>query len=478
VSGVNDEALGRGTGHDGARSLGHSSGKFHDLGVPYLVRDVSLSVLGDSLLSGRSPGGDGGNRSHVLVVHGEGLEFATGLASLVHHDLLTTGVSGSAPVLNNLSFGNKSLGVSLLVGELVEEGLGSLAHLGVEHVSLHGGRKSDVADESGIKSGSLLSSNDDSVSSELGELGTFVGRESVSDVHASSDRGSSTDSVVGTDNSGGNDLGMVASGVVNFADGESFGDLNSLSLERLDSTSVKDLGDVLGSSGKAHLTTDDNLGASEVSSSELSVPGEHLSLEHNLSSVFSTGNLDLERGNFSESHEMHSSGLVALSELQEFDLEGKLDSGSFFSTDGSSEVIDSLDVESSSLSLESDVSGADVNGLDLDLASNNLPVSGSVLESFECDLSVSTDLGLVKEDLLHLVGDLSLDLGNSVVVSGESLVLSAHANGVRESGLEDSSHLLSFGSESPLSLLVSDSFEGSSNSEASSAVSDLLDVDS
>lgn len=478
MSGVNDEALGRGTGHDGARSLGHSGGKFHDLGVPDLVRDVSLSVLGDSLLSGRSPGGDGSNRSHVLVVHGDGLEFASGLASLVHHDLLTTGVSGSAPVLNNLSFGNKSLGVSLLVGELVEEGLGSLAHLGVEHVSLHGGRKSDVADESGVKSGSLLGSDDDSVSSELSELGTSVGSESVSDVHVSSERGSSTDSVVVTDNSGGNNLGIAASGVVNSADGGDFGDLNSRSLERSDSTSFKDLLGVLGSSGKSDLTSDNNLGVSEVSSSELGVPGEHSSLEHNLSSVFFTGNAYLERGNSDESQVVQSSGLVGSSESQILDLESLLDSGSFLSTDGSSVVIGSLDVESSSLSLESDVSGTDVNGLDLDLASNNLKVSGSELESSVCDSSLSTDLGLVKEDLLHLVGDLSLDLGHSVVVSGNSLVLSAHADSVRESGLEDSSHLLSSDSESLLSFLVSNSSEGSSNSEASSAVSDLLVVDS
>jgi hypothetical protein len=344
-------------------------------------------------------------------------------------------------------------------------------------VSLHGGRKSDVADELGVKSGSLLSSNDDSVSSELGELGTFVGRESVSDVHASSERSSSTDSVVGTDNSGGNGLGITASGGVNSADGESFGDLNSLSLERLDSTSVKDLFGVLGSSGKSDLTTDDNLGVSEVSSSEFGVPGEHLSLEHNLSSVFSTGNSDLERGNSDESQVMHFSGLVGSSLLQVLDLEGILDSGSFLSTDGSSVVIDSLDVESSSLSLESDVSGTDVNGLDLDLASNNLPVSGSELESSVCDFSLSTDLGLVMEDLLHLEGDLFLDVGNSPVVSSDSLVFSTHFDSVRESGLEDFSHLLSSGSKSPLSFLESNSFEGSSNSDASSVVGDLLVVD-
>lgn len=269
---MHDEALGGRTGHDGARSLGHGTGESHDLSVPDLVRDVSLSVLGDVLLSGRAPSSDGSNVGHVLVVHGGGLEVTTGLAFLVHADLLSTGVSGSAPVLNNLTLRNESLGVSLLVSEFVEEVLGALAHLGVEHVSLHGAGESDVADESGVKSGSLLSSNDDSVSSELGKLGTFVGRESVSDVQAGSERSSSTDSVVMTDNSGGNFLGVVTSGGVSSADGESSSNLNSLSLERVDSASVIHNLGVLGSSGDSDLTANNDFGVSEVSGSELGVP--------------------------------------------------------------------------------------------------------------------------------------------------------------------------------------------------------------
>jgi len=478
VSGVNDEALGRGTGHDGARSLGHGAGELHDLGVPHLVRDVSLSVLGDSLLSGRAPGGDGSNVSHVLVVHGSGLEVTTGLAFLVHDDLLSTGVSGSAPVLDDLSLGNESLGVGLLVGELVEEVLGSLAHLRVEHVSLHGGRESDVADESGVKSGSLLSSNDDSVSSELGELGTSVGGESVSDVEVGSERGSSTDSVVVTDNSGGNLLGVVSSGDVSSADGESLGEFNSLSLERADSVSIVDLLGVLGSSGDSDLTGDDNLGVSEVSSSELGVPGEHLLLEENLSSVFTSGRHDLERGNSGESLELDSSHLEGSSGSPELELESKLESGGDLSTDGSSGVIGSLDIESTLLSLESAVVGSDVNGGDLDLASNTHPLSGSELESSVCDFGSSADLGLVSEDDSHLEGDLSLDVGNSPVVSGDSLVLSTSGDSVRESHLEDSGHVLGLGSESPLSLLVGNSSNGSSDSDGSSAHGDLLVVDS
>lgn len=478
MSGVNDEALGRGTGHDGARSLGHGAGELHDLGVPHLVRDVSLSVLGDSLLSGRAPGGDGSNVSHVLVVHGSGLEVTTGLAFLVHDDLLSTGVSGSAPVLDDLSLGNESLGVGLLVGELVEEVLGSLAHLRVEHVSLHGGRESDVADESGVKSGSLLSSNDDSVSSELGELGTSVGGESVSDVEAGSERGSSTDSVVVTDNSGGNLLGVVASGDVSSADGESLGEFNSLSLERADSVSIVDLLGVLGSSGDSDLTGDDNLGVSEVSSSELGVPGEHLLLEENLSSVLTSGRHDLERGNSGESLELDSSSLEGSSGSPELELEGKLESGGGLSTDSSSGVIGRLDVESTLLSLESAVVGSDVNGGDLDLASNTHPLSGSELESSVCDSGSGADLGLVVEDDSHLEGDLSLDVGNSPVVSGDSLVLSTSGDSVRESHLEDSGHVLSLSSESPLSLLVGNSSNGSSDSDGSSAHGDLLVVDS
>ena len=52
VSSVDNALLGGGTGHDGARSLLERSGELHDLGVPFLVRDVSLSVLRDSLLGG------------------------------------------------------------------------------------------------------------------------------------------------------------------------------------------------------------------------------------------------------------------------------------------------------------------------------------------------------------------------------------------------------------------------------------------
>lgn len=204
VAGVHDEALSRSTGHDGAGSLGHGTSELHDLSVPGLVRDASLSVLRNLLLSGRSPGSKSSYVSHVLVVHGNGLESTSGLALLVSSNLSTSGVSGSAPELDNLSLRSKSLGVSLLVSELVEEFLGSLAHLRVEHVSLHGGRESDVADELSVEGSSLSSSNNDSVSSQSGELSSLVGSNSVSNVEGSSDRGLVSDSVVLVDDSTGN----------------------------------------------------------------------------------------------------------------------------------------------------------------------------------------------------------------------------------------------------------------------------------
>lgn len=207
VAGVDDKALSRSSGHDGTRSLGHGTCELHDLSVPGLVRDLTLSVLRNLLLSGRSPGSKSSYVSHVLVVHGNGLESASGLALLVSSNLLTSGVSGSAPELDNLSLRSKSLGVSLLIGELVEELLGSLAHLRVEHVSLHGGRESDVADELGIEGSSLSSSNDDSVSSESGELSSLVGSNSVSNVEGSSNGGLVSNSVVLVDDSTGNSSG-------------------------------------------------------------------------------------------------------------------------------------------------------------------------------------------------------------------------------------------------------------------------------
>jgi len=187
VAGVDDQALSGSSGHDGTRSLLHGTSELHDLGVPLLVRDVSLSVLGDSLLGGGSPGGDGRDVSHALVVEGDGLEFTSGLAFLVLSNLSTSGVSGSAPELNNLTLGNESLGGGLLVSEFVKEVLGTLAHLRVEHVSLHGSRKSDVANKLGVKGGSFLGSNDNSGSSELSELGSLVSFDGVLDVNSSLD---------------------------------------------------------------------------------------------------------------------------------------------------------------------------------------------------------------------------------------------------------------------------------------------------
>jgi len=294
VAGVHDEALSGSTGHDGARSLGHGSGELHDLSVPGLVRDVSLSVLGNSLLSGGSPGSESSDVSHVLVVHGHGLELATGLAFLVGKNLSTSGVSGSAPELNNLSLGGESLGVSLLVSEFVKEFLGALAHLRVEHVSLHGGRESDVADKLGVKSGSLSSSNNDSVSSEFGELSLFGSSDGVSDVEAGSGGSLGADSVVLANNSAGSSSGNVTSEGVSSADSESLGVLNSHSSEGVLGFSHEVMLGSDSSAGNSLVAVDGVSGVSEVLSSEDGVSGEHFSLEDNLTFVFLFGDEDSE----------------------------------------------------------------------------------------------------------------------------------------------------------------------------------------
>jgi len=475
---MHDEALGGRTGHDGAGSLGHGAGELHDLGVPDLVRDVSLSVLGDVLLSGRAPSSNGSNVSEVLVVHGSGLERTTGLAFLVHADLLTTGVSGSAPVFDNLTFRYESLGVGLLVRELVKEVLGALAHLGVEHLSLNGGRESDVADESGVKSGSLLSSNDDSVSSELGRLGTFVGRESVSDVHVGLERSSSTDSVVMTDNSGGNFLGVVTSGDVSSTDSESSSHLNSLSLERKLLASHVDTSGVLGSSGNSSFTSDNVFGVSEVSSSELGVPGEHVSLEDNLASVFSLGSEHLDVSKSGKVGKMDSSALVVSGECEVLNGKFLLDSHGDLSTDGSSVVIGSLQVNSSLLFLESLVFSNEVDSLNLEATGNSLPVSGSSEEDTVLGSGVSSDLGLFVVNNSHLVSDHFLEVSLLVVVNRNSLLSSSEGNGVRVLSSEDFGHLLGADSEGNLSLSVGNGLHLHSESVLSSAKCDLLVVNS
>lgn len=469
VSGVDDKALGGSSGHDGARGLGHGSGELHDLSVPCLVRDVSLSVLGNSLLSGRSPGSESGDVSHALVVEGNGLEVTTGLAFLVSNDLSTSGVSGSAPELNNLTLGGETLLVSLLVGELVKELLGSLAHLGVEHVSLHGSRESDVANELSVKGSSFLGNNDDSVSSEFSELGSLVSADGVSDVHAGLVGGSSADLVVLGYNSVGNSSGSSTSGGVNSADGEFAGNLNSLASEGVSSL-VHEVS--LGGNSSASdtlVTVNDVSGIAEVSGGESGVMSEHSSLEVDLSSVFSSGEENKSKGtsgsDLEELSETHLSSGVVEEVESEFLLLGNSNSDSVDSLD----LVFDLKVDSTSLLVKSDGDSSVVDHSKLEGVGNSSEVNNLLVESGVHDLSVTSDVRLVLEDSVLLDGDTSLLDGHSSVTDSDSSLSSSEGNSLGVSEFVHLGSLLGSKSKGDLQFLESDGLVESVDSELVSA---------
>ena len=477
VSGVDDEALGGSSGHDGARGLGHGSGELHDLSVPCLVRDVSLSVLGNSLLSGRSPGSESGDVSHALVVEGNGLEVTTGLAFLVSNDLSTSGVSGSAPELNNLTLGGETLLVSLLVGELVKEFLGSLAHLGVEHVSLHGSRESDVANKLSVKGSGFLGNNDDSVSSESGELSSLVSRDGVSDVHAGFVSGSSADLVVLGDNSVGNSSGGSTSGGVNSADGEFAGNFNSLASEGVSSlVEVVSLG-VDSSASDLLVTVNDESGIAEVSGGELGVVREHSSLEVDLSSVFSSGEVNKLEGTSGSGLEDLSKAHLSSGVVEEVESEFLL------LGDSNSDSVDSLDlvfdlkVDSTSLLVKSDGDGSVVDHSKLEGVGNSSEVNNLLVEFGVHDLSVTSDVRLVLEDFVLLDGDTSLLDGHSSVTDSDSSLSSSEGNSLSVSESVHLGFLLGSKSKGNLQFFESDGLVVSVDSELLSAdrVESVLD---
>jgi len=474
VAGVHDQALSGSTGHDGARGLGHGASELHDLSVPGLVRDLALSVLGNLLLSRGSPGGESSNVGHVLVVHGNGLESASRLALLVSGNLGASGVSGSAPVLDNLSLRRDSLGVGLLVGELVEELLGSLAHLGIEHVSLHGGGESDVADKLGVEGSSLSSGNDNSVSSKSGELSSLVGSNSVSDVEGSSDGGLVSDSVLLVDHSAGNSSGSESSGHMSSADGDSSSFLNGHSSERALGLSHEVSSGSNGSTGELFVAVDSDGGVSEVSGGEDGVSGEHSSLEVDLTSVLLAGSDDSEVSSAGRGLESTSADHV-LSGSSKVNLdESGLNGNRFLGSHGSSVLILHLEGNSSSLAGKSDGHSSVVDNSKLEAVGNSSPVLDLLDESSVHGLSVNTDSSLLFEDL-HLSNvDSAVSEGHSAVEDSNSSLLLAESDGDVVPVSVHLSHLLILSSKSDLEVSESNSLGVSSDSELASSVGDLL----
>jgi len=478
VAGVDDQALSGSSGHDGTRSLLHGTSELHDLGVPLLVRDVSLSVLRDSLLGGGSPGGDGRDVSHALVVEGDGLEFTSGLAFLVLSNLSTSGVSGSAPELNNLTLGNESLGGGLLVSEFVKEVLGTLAHLRVEHVSLHGSRKSDVANKLGVKDGSFLGSNDNSGSSELSELGSLVSFDGVLDVNSSLDGFLGGDSSEVTDDLIGNLLSSSTSGGVNLADGDSLSSFNSGMLERVSSLVGEVSGELIGLLGDFLLGGDLDGSESKVSSSKLGVVSEHLSLENDLTFVFGLGFLKSDHSFLGLHLEVDSLDLVLLGEGEVFNNLFLLNLSGSKSTDSSSVVIGSFHVKSSLLFLESFGNGTEVDSLDLGSFSNLLEVSNLLNEFSVFEFGVGQNSGLVLVDGVELDGKCLLDVSHFVVLSSESLLFVSEKDSSGVLSFVDGGHLLSLDSEGDLELLESNSLLVSGVSNSLLLLRDLAVLDS
>jgi len=457
VSGVDNALLGGGTGHDGARSLLERSGELHDLGVPFLVRDVSLSVLRDLLLSGRSPGGEGGNVGHVLVVHGEVLVFTSGLALLVKGDLLTTGVSSSAPELDNLLLGGETLGVGLLVGELVEEVFGAFAHLGVEHVSLHGGGESDVADKLGRESSGFLGSSDDSHAAGVSALGSSVSSDGVTDEHSGSEGSLGTDSVMLSHNSL-SDLSVLGtSDGVSFADSEHTG----LLLGETDKRSrlfshPGSLGSV-SLEGDTNLTSDGGLGLSEVFGGDSGVLGKHILLHLNLSLVLVSGNLDMASSDLGESHEVEFHSVFLLGEEVELDLEVNGLLGSSLGALGLGFLVLNLLVDSSHLLGFSRGDGLPVADFDLEGTGNSLEVRDS-LDVLSVHLfGVSTDIVLFLVDELHLDHNLSLGKGLESEFEGKLLLSTSVGDSLSHLLLHELGHLLGSLSEGNVLFVESDS---------------------
>ena len=475
---MHDEALGRSSGHDGARSLLHGSSELHDLGVPLLVRNVSLSVLGDVLLGGGSPCGDGSNVGHALVVEGDGLEFTSGLAFLVSSDLGTTGVSGSAPELNNLTLRNESLGGGLLVSEFVKEVLGTLAHFGVEHVSLHGSRKSDVADQLGVESGSLLSSNDNFGSSVDSEVGSLVSFDSVLDVQVSGDNSNGTLLLMMTDNSISNLFGVGTSGGVSLADVESLSSLNSGVLERVSSLVDEVTSHLLGLLGDSLLTGNLFGSNSEVSSGKLGVVSEHASLEHNLTFVFFLGDLESEESFVGLHLEVDSLDLVLLGEDEVDSNLLLLNLGGSQSTDSSSVVVSSFHVKSSLLFLKSYGNGAVVDSLDLEASSNSLEVNNSLDKFGVHELGVVHDTSLVLVDGIEFNLKSLLVMSHGVVLSSELFLFGSECNSNGVLVFVDSGHLFSLNSEGDLELFESNGLKVGGISSGMSFNRFFADLDS